>query len=216
MGEKLLEFADTWGQLLGPWGYGLLFLAAFIEYVLPVFPGDSVAVLGGAWAWRTSRSWLGVWLALTLGNALGIWLQHGLGQALARSAQLGKAGKLSKRLGALGMTEVRMAAMGERVRRHGVALLLINRFLPSFRALVFLAAGMSGLSLPKTLFWGVLGSLVWSAFILGAGAWLGGNAQKALRFLEAYQAAAAWAVGAVVVLWAAWWLMRRRRPKGAA
>jgi membrane protein DedA with SNARE-associated domain len=106
--------------------------------------------------------------------------------------------------------------MQERVRRRGVALLLVNRFLPSFRALVFLAAGASGLSFKKTLGWGVMGSLAWNAFILGIGALVGGNAERMLGLLGRYQTVAAWALGAAVAFWVLYklygWMQKRRRP----
>ncbi|MCL2179224.1 MAG: DedA family protein [Proteobacteria bacterium] len=211
MGQKFLEWADSWIQGLGPWGYGVLALAALLEYLFPPFPGDSVVVLGGIWAWRTSQSWLGVWAVVALGNILGIGIQHRIGHILVQRVQGREAGRVVKRLKAWGLTEERLAGMQERICRHSVALLLANRFLPSLRALVFLAAGASGLSLKKTLGWGVLGSLVWSAFILGIGAWVGGNVERVLGLLEGYQTVAAWVLGAAVVFWVCYKLWKRRR-----
>ena len=215
MGEKLIEWAKTWAEGLGPWGYVLLVFAALVEYVFPPFPGDSVVVVGGAFALRTPHSWLGVWLAVTLGNVLGIALQHRLGHALAQRAQ-GEPGWVARRCKALGLTPARMEAMQAHMQRRGAVLLVLNRFLPSFRALVFLAAGALGMSFCKTMAWGVLGSLAWSAFLLGVGALLGGNAEKMLEVLEGYQRAAAWALGAALVLWVLWRFIKKRPPKGAA
>ena len=207
----MIELADGWAQNLGPWGYAVLVVAALAEYILPPIPGDSMVALGGIWARRTNQSWLCVWMAVTLGNTLGIGLQHRLGCVLASSVQGAKPGRLAKKLAAWGLTDERIAAMQERIRVRGVALLLINRFFPSFRALVFLAAGASGLSLKRTLFWGVLGSLAWSAFILSIGAWVGGNAERMLALLARYQTTAAWVTGTVVVLLVLYKLFRRKR-----
>lgn len=211
MEHELIKLADGWIQNFGSWGYVVLFAAALVEYIFPPFPGDSVVALGGLWAWRTGKSWLVVWMALTSGNALGIGLQHRIGCALIQKTHGAKSGWVAKKLAAWGLSDERIAVMQERMRRHTVSLLLINRFLPSFRALVFLAAGASGLSLKKTLFWGVLGSLAWNAFILGIGAWVGGNAERMLRLLERYQTAAAWAVGTAIVLWVFYIIYRRKR-----
>ena len=194
--------------MLGPWGYVALVFAALVEYIFPPFPGDSLVALGGAWAFRTSRSWLALWLALTAGNMLGIALQHRIGRALAQKAE-GGSSWAAKKLKAWGLTQARVLAAKEQMQKRGVALLLLNRFLPSFRALVFLAAGALGMSFKKTLVWGTLGSLAWSAFILGIGAWLGGNAERVLEVLERYQVAAAWAVGAACVLWVVWQFMKK-------
>jgi membrane protein DedA with SNARE-associated domain len=211
LGQHLIELADVWIQNIGPSGYLMLVAVALVEYIFPPFPGDSMMALGGIWAWRTHQSWLGVLMAVSLGNALGISLQHRIGSILLQSTQRPEPGWIAKKIAAWGLSKERIAAIQDRMRRHGVAWLLINRFLPSFRALVFLAAGASGLSFKKTLFWGVLGSLVWSAFILGIGAWVGGNAERMLMILERYQTAAAWAVGAAVVIWVLYKLYKRKR-----
>ena len=213
MEEELIELADSWARLLGPWGYGALFFAALIEYLFPPFPGDSVVALGGAWALRTSQSWLGVWVAVTLGNGVGIGLQHRLGCVLAQRAQGKKPGRVAKKLMAWGLTEERLAAAQKQMHRHGTLLLLANRFLPSFRALVFLAAGAAGLSFKKTLAWGVLGSLAWSALVLGVGAWFADNAQQILHWLKRYQTGAAWGVGAALGLWVLYRLFLRLRAR---
>lgn len=210
MGQELIELADGWIQNLGQWGYLVLVFAALVEYIFPPFPGDSLLALGGVWVWRTSQSWLGALAAVTFGNALGIGLQYYIGRVLAR-AQGSESGWMARKLMALGLSEERIAAIRERVRKHGTALLLINRFLPSLRALVFLAAGASGLPLKKTMGWGLLGSLAWSAFILSIGAWVGGNAELMLRLLERYQTAAAWTMGAAIALFVLYKLYRRRR-----
>jgi membrane protein DedA with SNARE-associated domain len=215
LGQKFIELADVWIQSLGPWGYLMLAAAALVEYIFPPFPGDSMMALCGIWAWRTHQSWLGVLAAVSLGNALGIGLQHRIGHILIQRIQGSKSGQksgwIAKKLIAWGLSEEHIAAVQERMRRRGVTLLLINRFLPSFRALVFLAAGASGMSFKTTLFWGVLGSLAWSAFILGIGAWVGGNAERMLMLLERYQTAAAWAVGSAVVIWVLYILYKRKR-----
>ena len=212
MEQGLMELADGWIQNIGSWGYALLVAAALVEYIFPPFPGDSLIALGGVWAWRTSQSWLGVWGAVTLGNALGIGLQHRIGFALAQRIQGSRSGWITEKLVAWGLSEERIAAMQERMRKRGVALLLINRFLPSLRALVFLAAGASGLSFKKTLGWGVVGSLAWSAFILGIGAWVGGNAERMLGLLNRYQAVAAWVLGIIILLWILYKLYRKLWP----
>ena len=214
MEQELIDLARGWAQNLGQWGYLVMGFAALIEYIFPPFPGDSVMALGGAWAWRTSQSWLGIWVAVTLGNALGITLQHRLGRALSQTLSSTEQGWIARKAASWGLSEDRIGAMQERMRKHGVKLLLINRFLPSLRALVFLAAGASNLSFKKTLCWGVFGSLIWSAFILGLGAMAGGNAELMLNLLTRYQKAAAWVVGAAIVLWGLYRLYKWKN-KGA-
>jgi len=217
--QWLIKTAESLAQNLGPWGYPVLAAAALLEYIFPPFPGDSIVALGGAWAWLASRSWLGVWVAVTSGNVMGIVLQHQVGSVLSRSMHGSKRGRIVEKLISWGLSEDRIAAMQERVRKYGVVLLVVNRFMPSFRALVFLAAGASGLSLKKTLGWGVVGCIAWNAFILGIGVWVGGNAERMLGLLGRYQTAAAWVLGTVVTLWILYklygWNLKRRRQLSA-
>ena len=213
MGQELIELADEWIQNLGAWSYVAMVFAAFVEYVFPPFPGDSMVAIGGAFAWRTGQSWLGVWVAVIFGNALGIALQHRIGCFLAKRIQNTEPGWIVRKLIDRGLSEERITAMQERIRKHSVMMLLVNRFMPSLRALVFLAAGASGLSLKKTLGWGVFGSLIWSAFILGIGAWAGGNAERMLGLLKRYETTAAWVVGAGVIFWVLYKLYGWKRRK---
>ena len=203
-----------WIQNLGSWSYVAMLFAAFAEYIFPPFPGDSMVAIGGAFAWRAGQSWLGVWVAVISGNALGIGLQYRIGCILAKRINNPEPGWIVRKLIDHGLSVERINAMQERIRKHSVMILLINRFMPSLRALVFLAAGASGVSLKKTLGWGVLGSLIWSAFILGIGAWAGGNAERMLDVLGRYETAAAWCVGTAVVLWVLYkiyvWKRRKR------
>jgi len=54
----------------------------------------------------------------------------------------------------------------DKFRRHGPAYLLISRFLPGIRALVFVAAGASGMSLRAVIFYGTASALLWNLFIV--------------------------------------------------
>ena len=150
-------------------------------------------------------------MAVILGNAFGIGMQHRIGYVLSRKVQGSESGWLLKKLKSWGLSDERIAVMKEHMRRRGTALILVNRFLPSIRAVVFLAAGVSGLSFKSTMFWGVLGSLAWSAFILGIGAWVGGNAERMLTLLKHYQTAVSWTVvGMAIVIWFLYKIYKKR------
>lgn len=79
----MLEAIEELIRSVGPWGYPLFALAALLEYLFPPFPGDSVVVLGGAWAGLGDRSLPLLHLALFAGNLLGIAVTWRIGRALA-------------------------------------------------------------------------------------------------------------------------------------
>src|SRR5689334_633937 len=78
----MVETFDSWVRELGPYGYLVLGLAALIEYLAPPFPGDTVVLLGGAYAVRGHNSVLLVWLAVTVASALGITANFAVGSYL--------------------------------------------------------------------------------------------------------------------------------------
>lgn len=198
------EFIES----LGAWGYPGLGVAAFIEYVFPPFPGDTVVVLGGAWAAREDRSIPLVFLLLTAGSIIGMGATWRLGQALSGRIRLAPEG--SRILG-LEVGTIRRAQT--LMRRRGGWLLLTNRFLPSFRTVVFIAAGASDVPLRRTLLLGTLSAATFNAVLLGAGAAVGDNAEAIAAFLRTFRTACIFGVGALVTVLLARFLWQRRQAK---
>lgn len=189
----------------GPASHGLLFLAAGIEYVFPPFPGDTIVLMGaflvGARGWDP----LPVYAAVNLGGAAGMALTHACGRFLAR------------RDAAWRLRSPRWARLARRLdpllpllARRPAWYLLLNRFLPSVRALLFVAAGRAGVSLPRTLLLGGLSALLWNALLLAAGAAIGDNFERLAGLFARYNLAAWIAIG-VLAGAAALWLSGRRR-----
>src|SRR5512139_2572914 len=66
-------------EATGPWVPLLLFGAAFIEYVIPPFPGDLLVVLGAWYAVHGDLPWPVVYGAVTAGAVVGAWVDHQAG-----------------------------------------------------------------------------------------------------------------------------------------
>lgn len=199
---------DAFAELLGAWGYPSLALAAFIEYVFPPFPGDTLVVLGGAWAAREDRSIALVHLLLTLGSVLGMAATWLLGKGLAGRIRLAPEG--SRVLG-LEVGQIRKAQTLMRAR--GGWLLIANRFLPSFRAVFFVAAGASDVPLSRTLLLGTISAAGFNAVLLAAGVAVGDNAEAIAAFLRTFRSASLFGVALVVIGLLARFLWQRRRAK---
>ena len=195
-------------ELLGAWGYPGLGVAAFIEYVLPPFPGDTVVVLGGAWAAREDRSIVLVFALLTAGSVIGMAATWRLGRALSSRIRLAPEGSriLGLEVGTIHRAQTLM-------RTRGGWLLLTNRFLPSFRAVVFIAAGAAEVPLGRTLLLGTLSAATFNAVLLGAGAAVGDNAEAIATFLRTFRTACVFGVGALVTVLLARFLWQRRQAK---
>lgn len=199
---------DAFSELLGAWGYPSLGLAAFIEYVFPPFPGDTLVVLGGAWAAREDRSLALVHLLLTLGSVVGMGATWRLGKGLSGRIRLAPEGS---RLLGLEVGQIRRAQA--LMRDRGGWLLISNRFLPSFRSVLFVAAGAADVPLWRTLLLGTISAAGFNAVLLSAGVAVGDNAEAIAEFLRTFRTASLVGITVVAAALLARFLWRRRRAK---
>lgn len=205
----MLETFDTWVRELGQLGYFVLAAAALIEYLAPPFPGDTVVLMGGAYAVRGNNSLFLVWVAVNLASAVGICANYAVGRYVALRVKHRPEGVLL-----FGVTHARVRELQEKMREKGAWLLVINRFLPSFRTVLFIAAGASVMPLRKVLLLGTISAGLWNALLLGVGYLVGDNAEALQRLLTEYKRGAFVVVGVIsLVLLVRWWL--GRRPKEA-
>jgi membrane protein DedA with SNARE-associated domain len=207
--EWLRQFAETWLEWLRqfaetpnhPLGLLLLSLSAFVEYVFPPFPGDTVtlfgAILVGKWGWSFPL----VFLAVTMGSAVGIAVDFLVGSKL-HAWREGKEQKADR--------AVRWILDG--FRRRGIWLIALNRFFPGIRAFFFVAAGMAGFSFWPVVALGALSAVAWNLIIVGVGVAIGGEFDTLVALVGKYQLvvwiliAVGLSVGLVVI-------RRRRRAR---
>ncbi len=199
---------DQLMEILGAWGYLALGAAALVEYLFPPFPGDTVALLGGAWAARDERSIILVHLILTLGSAVGIAITWRLGRALASRISLAPPG--SRLLG----LEVGQIHRAQRLMREkGDWVLLSNRFLPSFRSVLFVAAGAAEVPLWRALALGLVSAAVFNGILLAVGVMVGVNAERISDFFHQFRVASLTGLGVAALLVGGRFLWQRGRVK---
>ena len=181
----------------------VLVLGSLVEYVFPLFPGDTLVLLGAWYAVHGELSWPVTFLSVTLGAIAGAWIDYQVGAALGRRLD-----RSAERRGPL--TADRLHRVEQGYRRYGVWFLVANRFLPGVRAFLFLAAGASGMPMSRVLLYGGISAAVWNALLLVAGAYLVRNLDEMVQLLERYTntAWAVIAVAAVLLLLRALWLRR--------
>jgi membrane-associated protein len=197
----------------GPVAPAILFLASFIEYVFPPFPGDLVVVLGAWYAVQGQLSWPLTFVATTGGALAGAWVDWSVGRTLGRHLeQRSHRPSVIHRL----LTEERLARFDEGYRRWGGLLLVANRFFPGIRAFIFVAAGASGIPLRRVLVLGGLSAAAWNVLLLGAGALIAHNLDELVAIFERYTQVASTVVAGALVVGAALWLLRRRAERRKA
>lgn len=192
----------------GPLAYVVLGLASLIEYVVPPFPGDSVALFGVFLAATAGWSALGVYLALNLGAIVGGMAAYGFGRAIAhedRRPRFLRGPRFDKGI----------ADITARYARYGTIYLAANRFVPALRAFFFVGAGIARLPWPAVLLWGGLSAAAWNGILLALGWWVGTEWDRLRSIVGTYSAVAMALVGIVIVVLAARAWRRRASPDGA-
>lgn len=190
--EGIIEELLRWLQESeGPLAYLVLALAGAIEYVLPPFPGDTVTLFSTVLAGSAGYGLGLVYVCLTVGAIAGSLIAYAFGGWIGRHEERWpRFLRTPRNVG-------RIEALLERFRRHGAAYLAINRFLPAFRSLFFVTAGMAGLPVWKVVVFGGLSAAAWNLLIIAVG-WAVGNNFDALR--DIYDQYTFWSLAAVAAL----------------
>ncbi|SEM27837.1 membrane protein DedA, SNARE-associated domain [Stigmatella aurantiaca] len=179
----MVEFLDNLIRALGMAGVLLLGLAAMLEYLVPPFPGDTITLLGGVYAVRGDHPWPLVFLVVTAGSVAGAAINYWFGTWLARRFDAKPDSSF------LGLTHARLAAVQAKMRRGGPWLLLVNRFLPGIRGVIFIAAGAARMPRSNALLLGAVSAMVHNALVLSVGRAVGGNLERLEGLMARYQLA---------------------------
>ena len=186
----MVEWLDQFIAQLGLVGLVVFFVAAALEYVVPPFPGDTITLLGGVYAVRGEHPWPLVFGVVVAGSVLGALINYQVGHWLG--------GRFERRPGEafLGITHARLEELQARMRLRGPWLLLINRFLPGIRGLIFVAAGAARMPRVNALALGALSAMAHTALVLAVGVAVGGNLDRLEMLMGRYQR---FAVGLVLL-----------------
>ena len=156
IGVLAIIFAET-GLLVGlafP-GDSLLFIAGVAA------SGSGAAILGGA-SLNPVTLFIGAPIAAIIGSQVG----HMLGSIFGR--------KLFDRPNGRFFTQSRVVATEKWLNKYGTGkALVLSRFIPFVRTLINPLAGIVGIPVKKFIFWNVLGAVVWTELVIGAGYLLG-------------------------------------------
>lgn len=126
---------------------------AFLSILIP---STAVLVAVGAMAATGAVSFWPLWAGATVGALIGstfsYWLGWRYGAAVLQMRPLRDHPE---------MVEKTRAAFA----KYGPATIIIGHFTTVFRPVVFLMAGISGMTLPRFLFWNVIGCVAWAFLI---------------------------------------------------
>jgi membrane protein DedA with SNARE-associated domain len=199
-------------------GLLVIFAASMGEYVFPPLPGDTVVLFGAFLAaWASWSTWK-VFVATVAGALAGAWIDTVAGRAI-RDVVTGKTVLPPRGIARLlGFTRRPSFQDGvrkviEKFEKHGVGIILVNRFFPGIRAFFFVGAGVAALPMWKVLLLGGISAAAWNTVIFYAGHALGNNWDALLAFSRTYAMAVNVALALAAALAVAYFLVRRARRR---
>ncbi|MBD3258348.1 hypothetical protein GF377_07930 [candidate division GN15 bacterium] len=146
----------------GPfWVYAVIFVACFMENIVPPIPGDSFIVVAGA---LIAADRLDVWqamLAVNAGGMLSIMLYYALGRRFGRDFFLRKNFKF--------FSAEDILATERRFERWGGLLLVLSRFVVGFRVILAIAAGIGKYPAAKMFVYTLISYILFSGLLVYLG-----------------------------------------------
>lgn len=178
----------------GYWGIALLMV---IENIFPPIPSELIMGVGGIRVGQGRLEMLPLLVAGTIGTTVGnyCWYLVGLKLGMERLRPL------VDRFGRWATVEWEdVERLNRLFEKHGQIIVFVLRFMPTFRTMISLPAGLFRMGHIRFLLWTAAGSFIWNIVLAGAGFYLGHN----FRQIDDYIGPAATATIAVVAVLYIW------------
>ncbi len=160
----------------GAGGYAFLFISSLAENLCPPLPGDTMVVLGGILAGKGHLDFWPAYSATTAGSILGFMILFFAGRKLGT-------GFFQKRLSKV-FNEKDMTRVNQWLERYGYSLVMVNRFMAGFRAVVSICVGIARMNTLKVFLLASLSCMLWNAGLMALGIWVGENWASILRHYQ--------------------------------
>ena len=180
----------AWGGYIG------IFILMTLENVFPPIPSEVIMGLGGMAVARGDMDMTPLLIVATLGTTFGNMFWYGVGRWIG----IARLKPFVERHGRwLTLTWDEVEQLNRFFNRHGLWVVFFFRFLPTFRTMISLPAGMAKMGMPRFLLATFVGSAIWNAVLAYAGLLLGSRFQE----LQVYVGPVAIVTtAAVVAVWA--------------
>lgn len=187
-------------------GYvGVAFLVA-LESVFPPIPSEIVLPFAGFVAGRGDASLIGMIAAATVGSVVGAWVLYAVSAWIGHDRLHRFIEKHGKWFGVSNDEVARAEAWFD--RRSTVAV-MAGRCVPLIRSLVSIPAGFRRMEPIRFTVLTAIGSAVWNAALIGAGAALGNNWEDVGEYVSLLQ----YVVIAAVIVVFGWWVWAKIRNR---
>lgn len=181
----------AWGGYLG------IFILMTLENVFPPIPSEVIMGFGGMAVARGDMNMTPLLIWGTLGTTFGNLFWYGVGRWIGYARLKPFVDRYGRWL-TLRWEDVE--GLNRFFHRHGGWVVFVFRFLPTFRTMISLPAGMAKMGLPRFLIATFAGSAIWNAVLAYAGLLLGSQFEQLQDYVGPVAIAFTAAI-AVAYLW---------------
>jgi len=187
------------------WAYGIVFLVALLDAIVPIVPSETVVITAGVVAAAGHLS-----LPLIVVTAAGgAFVGDNLAYLIGRRFGAG----VVRRFFSGEKAQARLEWAKRQLRERGGQLIVVGRFIPGGRTAVTLSAGLLAFAWKRFAAFDTAASLVWAAYASLLG-YFGGRAFENAAWKGLLLALAlGFALGGLVE--GVRWVRKRRRPAGS-
>ncbi|HZV18537.1 MAG TPA: DedA family protein [Sphingobium sp.] len=157
-------------RLIDAGGYWGIMLLMVLENVFPPIPSELIMGIGGIRVGQGRMEMVPLLIAGTIGTTIG----NGFWYLLGRTVGMAGIRPFILRYGRWVTLHWHNVEWLDRCfERHGEKIVFIFRFLPAFRTIVSLPAGLFAMSPLRFTVWTAAGALIWNIILAGCGYYLG-------------------------------------------
>ena len=200
-------FSERLLPLLVEYGLLAIFVTMTLESVCIPIPSEIVVPFGGVLAARGDESLWAVVGVATLANMVGSGIAYGTGRYGGR-ALFERYGKF------LFISSHHLARADQWFERRGEITVFLTRMMPGVRTFISVPAGVSRMNALKFAVYSLLGAIPWNMGLALLGWYFGSNWEGLQAQFHRYNAVFYVALGACLVAFVTWRVIRRRRERG--
>jgi membrane protein DedA with SNARE-associated domain len=187
--------------------YVFLFFNSVFESVFPPYPSDAFVLVFAFLAGQGHYDPYILYGLTTAGSISGIMIIYYVGRKYGDAVLEFFSRSFLGRLFPVRMIEKSKKKFNQR----GDLIVLLNRFLPGMRAPICFAAGIVGIKVPKVFLYSLISVLIWNAFLVTVGFYVGATWDEASRFLRNYTIIAGLILIAILILLTIFYFKKRRK-----
>jgi len=187
--------------------YVFLFFNSLFESVFPPYPSDAFVLVFAFLAGQGHYDPYILYGLTTAGSISGIMIIYYVGRKYGDAVLEFFYRSFLGRLFPVRMIEKSKKKFNQR----GDLIVLLNRFLPGMRAPICFAAGIVGIKVPKVFLYSLISVLIWNAFLVTVGFYVGATWDEASRFLRNYTIIAGLILIAILILLTIFYFKKRRK-----